>query len=192
NIRIVSQEREIAQLNTDHAQDTLEFLKTKFTNAELYTWMGNVLERAYSYLLSLATATAKTAESQLYFERQEQAGPFILDDYWEVASTGIPSATSTGTPDRRGITGSTRLLQDIYRLDQYAFDTNKRKLQLTKVISLAQLFPMEFQQFRETGVLNFELTDQLFDYDFPGHYLRLINSVKTSVIGLVPVNEGIK
>ncbi len=192
NIRIVSQEREIAQLNTDHAQDTLEFLKTKFTNAELYTWIGNVLERAYSYLLSLATATAKTAESQLYFERQEQAGPFILDDYWEVASTGIPSATSTGTPDRRGITGSTRLLQDIYRLDQYAFDTNKRKLQLTKVISLVQLFPMEFQQFRETGVLNFELTDQLFDYDFPGHYLRLINNVKTSVIGLVPVNEGIK
>jgi hypothetical protein len=42
------------------------------------------------------------------------------------------------------------LLQDIYQLDQYAFDTNKRKLQLTKTISLARLSPAEFQRFRET------------------------------------------
>ena len=27
--------------------------------------------------------------------------------------------------DRRGLTGSARLLQDIYRLDQYAFETDK-------------------------------------------------------------------
>lgn len=193
NIRIVSQERQIAQLGTDHAYDTLEFLKNKFTNAELYNWMSNILERSYAYLLNLATSVARTAEGQLYFERQEQAGPFILDDYWESTGSGF-GATGTGavTPDRRGLTGSTRLLMDLTRLDQYAFDTDKRKLQLTKTLSLAQNFPVEFQQFRETGVLNFELNDSLFDYDFPGHYLRLIHGVKTTVVGLVPVYGGIK
>jgi len=40
--------------------------------------------------------------------------------------------------------------------------------------------------------LNFELTNQFFDYDFPGQYLRLINGMKVSVIGLTPVNDGIK
>lgn len=190
NIRIVGQERQISEMNAGHAEDTLEFLKTKFTNAELYRWMGNVLERSYSYMLSLATAVARTAERQYYFEQQEQAGSFILDDYWEVQETGAP--TQGGGTDRRGMTGSVRLLQDIIRLDQFAFENTKRKLQLTRVISLAQLFPEEFQTFRETGVLNFELTNQFFDYDFPGQYLRLINGMKVSVIGLTPVNDGIK
>ncbi|MNK08289.1 hypothetical protein D3C87_262190 [compost metagenome] len=191
NTRIVSQEREIASMNMDHATDTLEFLKTKFTNAELYRWMGNVLERTYSYMLSIATAVARTAEQQYYFEQQEQAGPFILNDYWEVPQTGALALTGGGV-DRRGLTGSTRLLQDLTRLDQYAFETTKRKLQMTKMISLGQNFPDAFQTFRETGVLNFDLTNRLFDYDFPGHYLRLINGVKVSVIGLVPVYDNIK
>ena len=191
NIRIVTQEREIAQINTDHAQDSLDFLKNKFTNAELYRFMGNTLERSYSYMLNLATSIAKTAESQLYFERQEQAGPFILDDYWETPSAGSIAGSGDST-DRRGLTGSARLAVDITRLDQYAFDTNKRKLQMTKIISLSQNFPSEFQQFRETGILDFELTNKLFDYDFPGHYLRLVNSVKTTVVGLLPVYDNIK
>lgn len=191
NTRIVSQEREIASLNMGHATDTLEFLKTKFTNAELYRWMGNVLERTYSYMLSLATAVAKTAEQQYYFEQQQQSGPFILDDYWEVPQTGSLALTSGGV-DRRGLTGSARLLQDITKLDQYAFETTKRKLQMTRVISLGQLYPDAFQTFRQTGVLNFDLTNRLFDYDFPGHYLRLINTVKVSVIGLIPVYDNIK
>ncbi|TSJ44731.1 neuraminidase-like domain-containing protein [Fluviicola chungangensis] len=191
NTRIVSQEREIASMNMDHATDTLEFLKTKFTNAELYRWMGNVLERTYSYMLSIATAVARTAEQQYYFEQQEQAGPFILNDYWEVPQTGALALTGGGV-DRRGLTGSARLLQDLTRLDQYAFETTKRKLQMTKIISLGQNFPDAFQTFRETGVLNFDLTNRLFDYDFPGHYLRLINGMKVSVIGLVPVYDNIK
>lgn len=190
NIRIVGQERQISEMNAGHAEDTLEFLKTKFTNAELYRWMGNVLERSYSYMLSLATAVARTAEQQYYFEQQEQAGPFILDDYWEVQETGAP--TQGGGTDRRGMTGSVRLLQDITRLDQFAFENTKRKLQLTRVISLGQLFPEEFQTFRETGVLSFQLTNQFFDYDFPGQYLRLIHGMKVAVIGLTPVNDGIK
>jgi len=190
NTRIISQEREIASLNMDHATDTLEFLKTKFTNAELYRWMGNVLERTYSYMLNIATGVAKTAEQQYYFEQQEQAGPFIMDDYWEVPQSG--GSLTSGGVDRRGLTGSTRLLQDLTKLDQYAFETTKRKLQMTKVISLGQHFPEAFQNFRDTGVFNFDLTDRMFDYDFPGHYLRLVNGIKVSVIGLVPVYDSIK
>lgn len=33
---------------------------------------------------------------------------------------------------------------------------------------------------------------ELFDRDFPGHYLRLIKRVRTSVIALIPPTEGIK
>src|SRR5262249_46320773 len=83
------------------------------------------------------------------------------------------------------------LLRDLYAMDQYAFRTAQRKLQLTKTISLARLDPFGFQRFRETGVLRFATPTSLFDRDFPGHYLRLIRRVRTSVVALIPPTEGI-
>jgi hypothetical protein len=83
------------------------------------------------------------------------------------------------------------LLQDITELDQYAFQTNQRKLQLTKTISLAQLDPLELQRLRADGVMTFATPQRLFHQDFPGNYLRLIRRVTVSVIALIPPTEGI-
>lgn len=94
--------------------------------------------------------------------------------------------------DRRGLTGSAPLLQDIYQLDQHAFEKDKRKLQLIKTISLSRLDPVAFQQFRGTGIMRFMTSMELFDRDFPGHCLRLIKRVLTSVIALVPPTQGIR
>ena len=192
-VRIVGQERVISQMQADFAKETLDFLTTKFTNVELYDWMVGILEQVYSFFLQQATATAKLAENQLAFERQEIPPAYIQADYWEVPNDNISSSSQNGNPpDRRGLTGSARLLQDIYQLDQYAFETDRRKLQLTKTISLARLAPAEFQSFRETGVILFSTAMELFDRDFPGHYLRLIKRVRTSIIALIPPNDGIK
>jgi hypothetical protein len=192
HVDVTRQERRIAELQTSNAQATIEFLNGKFTNQELYDWMAGVLEGVYRTFLQQATAMAKLAEAQLAFERQEAPLAQIKANYWTVSSPNALQATDGNAQDRRGLTGSARLLQDIYQLDQYAFDTDKRKLQITKSISLAQLLPFEFQRFRETGVLSFATPIELFDRDFPGHYLRLIRRVRTSVIALVPPAEGIR
>ena len=193
HVRVTEQEREIAVLQTDHAKDTMEFLANKFTNAELYDWMSGVLEGVYSYFLQLATSVAKLAENQLAFERQSTPPLYIQTDYWEPPSEDMLAiSTMERKVDRRGLTGSARLLQDIYQLDNYAFETDKRKLQLSKTISLAAMAPIEFQRFREMGVLVFKTPLELFDRDFPGHYLRLIKRVRTSVSALIPPNQGIK
>ena len=63
---------------------------------------------------------------------------------------------------------------------------------MSKTISLAQLAPGEFQKLRETGVIQFTTPMEAFDRDFPGHYLRLIQRVRVSVIALVPTTEGIR
>ncbi len=191
HLRVVGQERKIAELQMDHAKDVVEYLSNKFTNVELYDWMANVLEDVYGFFLQQATSMAKTAESQLAFERQEVPPAIIQADYWADPDDGLASLGEGNSPDRRGLTGSARLLQDIVQLDQYAFETNERKLQLTKTLSLAQLAPAEFQRFRETGVLLFATPMALFDQDFPGHYLRLIKRVRTSIVALVPVTDGI-
>ena len=192
HVRVVGQERRIAMIKNDHAKETMDFLANKFTNIELYDWMSSILEGVYSYFLQQATAMAEVAEHQMAFDRQETPPGFIQADYWEAPSeTALSGNVEGSSPDRRGLTGSARLLRDIYQLDQYAFETDKRKSQLTKTISLARQSPVEFQRFRETGVMPFETPMELFDRDYPGLYLRLIKRVRTSVIALVPPTQGI-
>jgi hypothetical protein len=191
-VQVAKQELVIAGIQSDNAKDMVDFLSNKFTNVELFDWMSNVLEGVYRFFLQQATAMAKLAETQLAFERQEVPPATIMSDYWEPASdnNAVASVNATG-PDRRGLTGSARLLQDIFQLDQYAFATNKRKLSLTKTISLARLVPAEFQRFRETGVLPFATPMEMFDRGFPGHYLRLIKRIQVNVVALVPAVQGI-
>ena len=132
-MRIAGQERLIADLQADHAEASLDFLAGKFTSAELFDWMSGILEGVYSFFLQQATAVAKLAENQLAFERQEPPPALIQADYWEVIDgAAAPATGQDAPPDRRGLTGSARLLQDIFRLDQHAFETDKRKLQLTR------------------------------------------------------------
>ena len=191
-VDVVTQEKVIAELLTSNAKDTIQFLSTKFTNINLYDWMSGILDGVHRFFIQQATAMAKLALNQLAFERQEVPPTFIQSDYWQAPTAGdLMGSSNSNSQDLRGLTSSARLLQDIYQLDQYAFNTNKRKLQLTKTISLAQIAPLEFQQFRQTGVIIFATPMELFDRGFPGHYLRLIKRVRTSVIALIPPVQGI-
>ncbi len=187
-------ERDIADTQMNQANAVVNFLATeKFTNQELYEWMIDVLRGVYAYFLQQATATAALAQSQLAFERQETPPALIQADYWQPPSDeGGPPTEGDATSDRRGITGSVRLLQDIYRLDQHAFETRKRMLQLSQMFSLARLVPYEFQLFRETGILPFATPMELFDRGFPGHYLRLVKRVRLSIVALVPPSQGVR
>jgi hypothetical protein len=191
SVAVAEQERAITGLKVDHAEEVLDFLARKFETPELYEWMRALLEDVYRFFLQQATSMARLAEAQLGFERQEVPPAFVQADYWEPPQP--PPATAGDRAVRTsGLTGSERLLRDIYELDQYAFRTDQRKLQLTRTISLAQLDPLAFQLLRDTGVLRFRTPMELFDRDFPGQYLRLIRRVRTSVLALVPAPQGIR
>ena len=184
---IAQQERQLAGLQLEHATAVLDFLANKFTNAELFDWMSGVLGRVYAYFLQQATAIAQLAEAQLAFERQAPPSGFVRSDYWQDTS----DSTDPGV-DRQGLTGSERLLQDINQLDEYAFETDRRKLHITQTVIVSQIAALELQTFRETGLLVFATPMNLFDQDFPGHYLRLIKSVQISLIALVPAVLGVR
>ena len=192
-VAITRYERVMGQMQAAFADATVDFLANKFTNVDLYDWMSGVLQKVYNFFLQQATALAQLAEMQLAFERQQPMPAIIQADYWAAPSDNLTTGGGENEAvDRRGLTGSARLLADIYRLDQYRLESEQRKLQLTKTISLALLAPTEFQRFRKTGVMVFDTPMTLFDKDFPGHYLRLIKRVRTSVIALIPSVEGIK
>ena len=51
--------------------------------------------------------------------------------------------------------------------------------------------PLELQRLHTTGVTTFSTPADLFERDFPGHYLRLTQPVSVSLVALVPPTEGI-
>ena len=181
---------EAAVATTQQAQATAvaTYLATRFLNSELYEWMAGVLGDVYAYFLQQATATALLAQQQLAFERQLPPVGFVRGDYWNDDGGESPG----GVIERRGLTGSNRLLQAIEELDQYAFENDERKLNLAHTFSLARLAPLEFEQFRASGTLPFSTPLHLYDRVFPGHFLRLIRRVRISVVALVPPVDGIR
>jgi Tc toxin complex TcA C-terminal TcB-binding domain/Concanavalin A-like lectin/glucanases superfamily len=190
---VAGEQAAVASLNQRNAEAKLQFLQTKFTSAQLYTWMAGVLSGVYRYFLQQAAGVARLAEQQLAFERQLPVPGYIRSDYWTqstggsgspVGAGGIPS-TGTG-----GLTGSARLLEDITQLDQYALETQRRKLQLTQTFSLASLAPVDLQRFRQTGVLPFVIPAT--SYGAPGTYLAMIRAVRISIAALIPPAQGVR
>jgi Tc toxin complex TcA C-terminal TcB-binding domain len=188
-VNVAVQEQAAAVLQQDQARARLLFLTTQFTNADLYLWLSQQLGGVYRYFLQQATATALLAQTQLGFEHAEQPQSYIRDDYTKTADELRAANSQT---DRRGLTGAEQLTEDISRLDEYAFSSGRRKLNLSQTFSLAQMMPVEFLQFRNTGTIVFSPTLALFDQDFPGHYLRLVQQIHTSVVALVPPSRGIR
>jgi hypothetical protein len=190
-VGIAGQELISAGIQAAHAAATADFLARKFTSRDLYEFMSEILAGVYRYLLQQAAATAKLAEDQLAFERQQPSRSIIKGDYWEVPVDGI--GRHGGDPaDRGGVTGAARLLADIVDLDQHAFFADRRRLQLTKTISLSRLDPIAFERFRASGVIVFGTPESLFDEGFPGHYVRLIKQMRVSLVALTSPLEGIR
>jgi hypothetical protein len=152
-------------------------------SVELYGFLVRTLSSVYRYFLSRATAAGRLAEAQLVFERQMSPLGIVQRDYW------VPPESTT--VETWGLTGAERLLQDLNQIDELAFETNRRKHHVVKTFSLAKLLPHEFQQFRTTGVLPFATGMELFDSEFPGHYLRLIRRVRVSFVALIPAPHGL-
>lgn len=188
-IAISQQERIIVGLEQTHAADVLEFLLNKDFDEEMYRWIASVLGDVYRFFLQIATSTAHLAQAQLEFERPQGRLGGVQPDYWSVPSD---ASQAVSNDERLGLTGSARLLKDIYRLDQFAFETRQRKQSLTIILDFAAMFPAEFQRFRETGVLVFETPMSLIDRQFPGYYLCLIQQVSVSVVALIPPTLGIR
>jgi hypothetical protein len=170
---IMLQERDIAQLQGEHADDVVNF-----TNKELYAWMAGTLRRSNREHMNFAVTLARMAQQALSFERQEPINVVGSGaQYWDA--------------ERKGILAAELLMLDLARLDQHRLSTGQRKRELTKTISLAAVAPVELQALRETGAMEVTTLLEWFDRDFPGHYLRLVKSVAVSLDALVPPADAI-
>ncbi|HNO70979.1 MAG TPA: hypothetical protein PKO16_04300, partial [Bacteroidia bacterium] len=154
------------ELQIDNAKKTDEFMRSKFTNKELYDWMIGQVSSVYFSAYKLSHDIAKKAERSYHFELGNNDN-FISYGYWDSMKKGLQSAD--------------RLIHDIKRMETNYLDKNKREYEITKHVSLALLDPLALIRLRATGVCDFEIPEVLYDVDYAGQYFRRMKSVSISL-----------
>ncbi|HRD80182.1 MAG TPA: neuraminidase-like domain-containing protein [Saprospiraceae bacterium] len=170
-IRLAIAQRELSnhRLQMEQSAEADEFMRSKFTNRQLFHWMAGQVASIYFQTYQLAYDYARQAEQcfQLELPHEAPAGGYVNFGHWDNL--------------KKGLMAGEKLQFDLRRLELAFMAQNKRELEITKHISLQQLHPFALLQLRETGKCDFAIPEELFDLDFPGHYMRRIKSVSITI-----------
>lgn len=164
---ISTKERDNHVTQIEESEKVEEFLRTKYTNRELYDWMIGQISAVYFQAYQLAYDTCRRAEKAF---RRELAIPdtdFVRFGYWDSL--------------RKGLLAGDRLLHDVRRMEAAYLDQNAREYEITKNVSLVSLHPEGVLALQEKGACFIDLPEAIFDLDHPGHYLRRIKAVNITV-----------
>ena len=169
-LAIAERERSNHQLQMEQSAEADEFMRSKFTNRQLFDWMAGQLSTLYFQTYQMAYDLAKQAEQCFHFEFPPENAPapeYVKFGYWDSL--------------KKGLLAGEKLQFDLRRLEMAHLEQNKREFEITKHVSLRQINPVAILTLRETGNCAFNLPEVLFDMDFAGHYKRRIKSVSVSI-----------
>ncbi|WP_100902184.1 neuraminidase-like domain-containing protein [Nostoc flagelliforme] len=166
-IAIAEKELENHVIQIENAKTIDEFMRSKYTNQELYQWQIGQISGVYFQSYRLAYDLAKRAERCFRFELGLQDSSYINFGYWDSLKKGLLSGE--------------KLQYDLRRLETAYLEQNRREFELTKHISLTLLDPLALIKLRETGRCFINLQEEIFDLDYPGHYFRRIKSVSLTL-----------
>lgn len=175
--KIAEQDLAIHLKSIEQNEEMEFFLKNKFTNKELYQWMSGRLLTLYFQTYSLAFELARSAQRAYQYELNSSK-TFVNFGYWDDA--------------RKGLLAGEGLMLALNQMEKAYFDGNVRSLEIEKSVSLLQTNPKALLDLKNTGACVFELTEKMFDYDFPGHYARKIKSVSITIPAVVGPYQTIK
>ena len=168
-LRIAIAEKEFNNhvLQIENAKSTDDFMRSKYTNQELYQWQVGQISGVYFQSYKLAYDLAKRTERCFRFELGLQESSYINFGYWDSLKKGLLSGE--------------KLQYDLRRLENAYLEQNRREFELTKHVSLKLLDPLALVKLRETGRCFFRLPEEIFDLDYPGHYFRRLKSVSLTL-----------
>ncbi|MEO8157222.1 MAG: neuraminidase-like domain-containing protein [Betaproteobacteria bacterium] len=164
---IAQKDLDVQQRQLDNAEEMESLIRDKFSNQAFYDWMSRELLRLCDQGFALALDVGKKAQRAFRYELGRDDLRFIGGDYWQ--------------DGRAGLLAVERLHHDLKRMDVAYLEENRRELELLKHVSLRDRFPEAFFDLVETGACEIELSETLFDADYPGQYMRRLKSVSLSI-----------
>jgi hypothetical protein len=155
------------ELQIAQAREANDFMRSKYTNEELFSWMITQVSTTYFRSYQLAYDIAKKTERCFRYELGLTDSNYINFGYWDSL--------------KKGLLAGEQLLYDIKKMEMAYYEQNKRELELTKHISLSQLDAQALLQLKTNRACWITLPEELFDMDYPGHYMRRIKSVSITI-----------
>ncbi|MGD2089730.1 MAG: neuraminidase-like domain-containing protein [Candidatus Aminicenantes bacterium] len=170
-IRVAIAEQDLTnhEKQLDQAREVNDYMRSKFTNQELYGWMVGQLSALHYQAYQMAVDLARKAERAAQHELGLSPSHFQFIGFEHFDS------------QKKGLLAGERLYQELRRMDGAYMERNRRELEITRHVSLAMLNPKELIRLRETGQCAIHIPEVLFDLDYPGHYRRRIKSVSVTI-----------
>jgi hypothetical protein len=177
------------QLNQAHAAQeqalaSYEFLRTRFSNAQLYQWLNGQFATFYYQAYDATLALCLAAEACWQFEIADYTSRFIQAGAWKDSYRGLGAGES--------------LKLQLLKMESAYITRNERLLEITRTVSLRQLkdqtpdsemnqdWPTIELRLEEEGDVAFELTRAMYESDYPTHTLRRIKRISVTL----PVTLG--
>jgi hypothetical protein len=164
---IAVKEQDNLDLQIENNKQADAYMRTKYTNQELYSWYTGQLASVYFQTYKMAYDLAKQAEKAFRFELGIESSNYIQFGYWDNLKKGLLSGE--------------KLHHDLKRLDLAYLEKNKRDYEIIKHVSVSLINPTALLTLTETGVCEFDIPELLFDLDYAGHYFRRIKSVSITI-----------
>ncbi|MEW5744518.1 MAG: neuraminidase-like domain-containing protein [Nitrospirota bacterium] len=163
---IAERDLEVHETSMEQAAELHDFYRDKFTSLGLYNYLASTLNRLYRQAYEAAYDMAKLAERACRFELDETE-TYIANDNWQY--------------DRAGLLAGERLMLQLHKLEQAYIEKNVRIPEISQSFSLALLDPLELVKLRQTGACTIRIPEIAFELLYPGHYKRLIKSVRITI-----------
>ncbi|KAF5679378.1 toxin subunit [Fusarium heterosporum] len=166
-VEMCERDMQLQQQQAEYARDTEEWLRTKYSSEQLYTWMDGIVRNLHHQTYLIADDLAQKAQKVFQFEKGDQSVNIISPYCWDAGRDGLFSGEN--------------LFLSLKRLEGAYMEKRLHDFEIVKNISLRQIRPWALLNLRETGAADFDLPEVLFDFDFPGHYCRRIKSVGMTI-----------
>ncbi|WP_060513083.1 neuraminidase-like domain-containing protein [Pseudomonas sp. NBRC 111124] len=178
------------------AEQMYAFYQNKSTSAALYRWLRSQASTWHATLFDVAVSLCNSAEACWQYETGNYDKRIIRTPVWQA--------------DRWGLNAGAELRLDLQRLEAEALLRNERHLEIRKTVSLQALleddeqllfnkrgepikdWPALLAVLRADGELAFNLSQSLYDQDYPGHYMRRLHSVAVSLPALLGPYQNIR
>jgi hypothetical protein len=188
-IRVAIAEQELwnLELRLQQSREVESFLRSKFTHHDLYDWMVAAVAAEHYQAYQLAFDMAKRAERAYQLERGDDTS-FIRFGAWDSL--------------KKGLLAGERLLSDLRAMDAAYLAKSEREREIVKHVALSEIDAEALRLLRDGSAtdpeesphfdVEVQLTEDLFDADYPGHYFRRIKSVAVTVPTVKPTLDSVQ
>lgn len=142
------------------------YLRSKFTNRELFDWLAGELRGLSRQTYNLAFEAGRAAERCFNFELGAIES-YVRAGQWN--------------DGRRGLLAAENLIADLRRLDSAYLQRNVRERELTEHLSLARLDPIALTELRMSGRCVIQVSEAVLDKHHSGHFFRRIKALSITV-----------